>query len=112
MAAHPPDHPGRPTGARPPADHHTGPRDVAQQQGAIDMNDYLNLPAPDGAKNLDCLSEVILKNLEAAHRVMAQYCRVKASAQWARRTGHVQSATRLEGECDRLYAQLPHAWRW
>jgi hypothetical protein len=67
-----------------------------------------------GGPNLDDFSndpEDFVQSARVLH-IMANYLERKSEAIEFRLQGQIESALRLEAECDRIYQTLPHCCRW
>lgn len=62
--------------------------------------------------NPDAMSEEELKEVGEAFRILAHYCKIKASAIKYRRKGTINLAQNYELACDKLYNKLLPKYRW
>ena len=64
------------------------------------------------APNLDAMEVKELREFAVIAQMLAQYATLKAQAMEDREVGRINSAMRLETECQHVYRQLPEEVRW
>lgn len=62
--------------------------------------------------NLDCMDEAELRNLASVFGLLQSYALQKAQAQYWRGRGDITLALLAEEKLDKLYEEIPEAYRW